>query len=592
MSQEDRLTGLVGFSGMKVPVKAATTAAITLSGEQTIDGIACVSDDRVLVKDQASAVNNGIYVVDTGDWTRSPDADGAYDFVAGTLVPVFSGSVNGGAVFRLTTSGTITPGTSSLSFSSMGLLSTPVAVASGGTGAATAIAGLANLGVVQVTAEAGTNTITGTVDALVTALRADQLFIMTPAVTNTGATTAEFTPSGGSSLGAKNVFWDGAACVGGELVASVPVILQYDGTQFNIVGNAAALPAGYFGAVGDVLVGTAAQIAKGVSAPPLPINLTLAFSVSGNALTVAVKTRAGNDPSSASPVLIPFRNVNQATGDYSWITLTAATSITVPDTATLGTSNSVAFKPWVVAFNDGGTVRLAVINCLSGSNIYPLGQQPIASATQVGVGSDSAHVFYSNGAAVSSKAYTILGWASWESGLATAGTWSSGPSKLQLYGPGIPLPGTVVQNFMIQDSTATSTATALPIDNTKPQNTEGAEFTQVATAITPSSAANMLDIEVLTYLTRGAASNGIVAALFQDTTVDALAVGMGGETSGSTHPCPVTVRHRQIAATTSATTFKLRYGGSAGTTYINQGSGGALFNGTLDTTMNVLEISV
>lgn len=145
MSQEDRLTGLVGYSGMKVPVIAATTAAITLSGEQTIDGIACVTDDRVLVKDQASAVNNGIYVVDTGSWSRAPDADGPFDFVFGTLIPVASGSVNGGAVFRLTTTGEITPGTSSLSFSTMGLLATPVPIASGGTGASTVPTAQANL---------------------------------------------------------------------------------------------------------------------------------------------------------------------------------------------------------------------------------------------------------------------------------------------------------------------------------------------------------------------------------------------------------------------------------------------------------------
>ena len=64
MSEISRTTGLVGYSGMKVPVRAATTAAITLSGEQTIDGIACVTGDRVLVKDQASAIANGIYCVD------------------------------------------------------------------------------------------------------------------------------------------------------------------------------------------------------------------------------------------------------------------------------------------------------------------------------------------------------------------------------------------------------------------------------------------------------------------------------------------------------------------------------------------------
>ena len=140
MSEIDRTTGLVGYSGMKVPVRAATTAAITLSGEQTIDGIACVDGDRVLVKDQASGVDNGIYVADTGAWARAADADGSYDFVSGSLVPVSAGTVSARAVYMLTTTGTITPGTTSLTFAAMGLFATPVPIASGGTGAITAAA--------------------------------------------------------------------------------------------------------------------------------------------------------------------------------------------------------------------------------------------------------------------------------------------------------------------------------------------------------------------------------------------------------------------------------------------------------------------
>ena len=245
MSTEDRVTGLIGFAGCKVPVLCATTAAITLSGEQTIDG-QLTAASRVLVKDQASSIDNGIYVSDSGAWSRAPDCDGPYDLRSGSLIPVFAGSVSGGAVYRCTTTGgDLDIGTDSLTFSAMGLFTAPMPVASGGTGAATAVAGLANLGVVQVTAEAGTNTITGTVDALVTALRADQLFIMVPLNANTGATTLELTPSGGASLTAKNVFWNGAACLGGELTAAVPVILQYDGTRYNIIGNAAFMPASF-----------------------------------------------------------------------------------------------------------------------------------------------------------------------------------------------------------------------------------------------------------------------------------------------------------------------------------------------------------
>lgn len=91
MSQLDRLRGVVGSVAIKVPCRAASTTALTLSGEQTVAGITCITGDRVLVKDQSASADNGVYVVDTGDWERAADFDGAQDVVMGTIVPVYSG---------------------------------------------------------------------------------------------------------------------------------------------------------------------------------------------------------------------------------------------------------------------------------------------------------------------------------------------------------------------------------------------------------------------------------------------------------------------------------------------------------------------
>lgn len=72
---------------VKASVKAATTGNITLSGTQTIDGVAVSAGDRVLVKNQTAAADNGIYVADAGAWARSTDMDawsefpGAFTFV-------------------------------------------------------------------------------------------------------------------------------------------------------------------------------------------------------------------------------------------------------------------------------------------------------------------------------------------------------------------------------------------------------------------------------------------------------------------------------------------------------------------------------
>jgi len=59
----------------KVSVRAASTANLTLSGTQMVDGIALVANDRILVKDQTTPSQNGIYVVAAGSWSRGSDAD-------------------------------------------------------------------------------------------------------------------------------------------------------------------------------------------------------------------------------------------------------------------------------------------------------------------------------------------------------------------------------------------------------------------------------------------------------------------------------------------------------------------------------------
>lgn len=111
----DRRQGVNSGAAVKVPVKSATTANITLSGEQTIDGVALVDGDRVLVKDQTTASQNGIYRVDTGTWSREPDFDGPYDVKEGTFVYVTDGSTTAG-FWYVTTADPITIDSSSIAF--------------------------------------------------------------------------------------------------------------------------------------------------------------------------------------------------------------------------------------------------------------------------------------------------------------------------------------------------------------------------------------------------------------------------------------------------------------------------------------------
>lgn len=107
----NRLGNLVGDFAYKAPARVATTAPITLSGEQTIDGVAVsqntstplMAPDRVLVKDQADATTNGLYFVTTTDWVRCADFDGQGDAAKGTQVYVNEGSTHAGSIWRLTT---------------------------------------------------------------------------------------------------------------------------------------------------------------------------------------------------------------------------------------------------------------------------------------------------------------------------------------------------------------------------------------------------------------------------------------------------------------------------------------------------------
>lgn len=99
----------------KASVKCATTANITLSGEQTIDGVT-TSASRILVKNQSTASQNGIYVTAAGSWTRATDADATAEVSSGMAVFVEEGTTLGATGWILTTTGTITIGSTSLTF--------------------------------------------------------------------------------------------------------------------------------------------------------------------------------------------------------------------------------------------------------------------------------------------------------------------------------------------------------------------------------------------------------------------------------------------------------------------------------------------
>lgn len=120
-----------GSIAIKAPVKCATTANISLTGEQTLDAV-LTSASRVLVKDQTAGAENGIYVSAAGAWTRATDFDSSADAEPMCQVAVSEGTANGNKIFALTTNGPITLGTTALVFATSG--SAPTGSAGGSLG--------------------------------------------------------------------------------------------------------------------------------------------------------------------------------------------------------------------------------------------------------------------------------------------------------------------------------------------------------------------------------------------------------------------------------------------------------------------------
>jgi hypothetical protein len=102
---------------VKDSVVAATTANITLSGTQTIDGVSVVADNRVLVKNQSTGSQNGLYLCKAGSWVRTDDLASGAD-AAGMFTFVEQGTTNGDKGFVCTTNkGSASVGSDSLAFS-------------------------------------------------------------------------------------------------------------------------------------------------------------------------------------------------------------------------------------------------------------------------------------------------------------------------------------------------------------------------------------------------------------------------------------------------------------------------------------------
>jgi hypothetical protein len=330
-------------------------------------------------------------------------------------------------------------------------------------------------------------------------------------------------------------------------------------------------------------------------------NGKLVASVSSNALTVAIKTAAGNDPSASDPVFIAFRNSTLTTGNSVIRAITAALSVVISNGSLLGVGlNNTPFRIWVAIFDDGGTLRLAVFNASNSfGTIYPLAEAAIALFTDVDNGSgnaDSGGVFYTN-SALTTKLFRVVGWLDFGSGLSTAGQWNAGPTAVRLAGLGAFLPGSLVSNvsgFDVGVSGNTLSAgvapLTIPFDDTIPQSGEGLSWGTSSITLAAASPCNFFEVEAVLNLSHSVVSE-IVMALFMDSAASATAAVWDYiDTANGLRRLHFI--YRLQAATLSARSFELRYGASqAGTIGLNRVAGNRKLGGVAASFISIKEIS-
>jgi hypothetical protein len=207
----------------------------------------------------------------------------------------------------------------------------------------------------------------------------------------------------------------------------------------------------------------------------------------------------------------------------------------------------------VFAEYNGGTPEIAVATCSKATIIFPCKswQYSLPTTVSVSAGATSAGVPYSTTGVVGDS-LGVLGYV--EATEATAGTWVTAPSLIQVLGYGTPLPGDVVQEVSLSTTAVgTSTSFSFAVLKTNP----------ISLAISPSSAINLLRIQMSGNANSNSTSALSFLQIYRGTTPEGNAQGV--ETYGTTGSSGVPILLYDSPGTTSSTTYNLYAKTSAGT---------------------------
>src|ERR1700719_728045 len=285
----------------------------------------------------------------------------------------------------------------------------------------------------------------------------------------------------------------------------------------------------------------------------MPINFGLSAFASGNALTITLTQASGAVPSGGSPVIVPFRSTTAVTGTVTFAAISATQSITIPNGATLGTSNGVPFRVWIFEEYNGGTPELAVATCSNTTTVFPCAtwEHTLPTTTTIGGSSNTAGMLYAT-AGVAADAVRIVGFCSFGGGLATAGAWASSCTSLQIFGPGVAKPGDVVQEVFAQTGSGVGNATGTYVAS------------NVTASITPTSAVNLIDLDLSAAVTGGASA--VVTSVVRRGTLTNVSqsFALGTASNIGTPAIPIAFNVLDAPGVVAATPYTLYFNNSNG----------------------------
>jgi hypothetical protein len=371
--------------------QCATTANITLSGLQTIDGYTTLAGDRVLVKNQTLQQNNGIYIAASGAWTRSLDMN-VWSEVPGAYTVIINGLTNGNTGWVSTSASTGTIGTTPITFVQFSGNATYFA----GTGLSLSsnTFSITNTTVTAGSYGSASNTLSATVNAQgqLTALSAQAISIapsqINATIPNSGLTNSSITVNGNViALG-------GTATITANTTNALTIGTGLSGTSFN---GSSAVTINNIGVLS--VTGTS------------PVNA----STTSGATTISLATGYGDTQNPySSKTASYFLAAPNGTAGVPTFRAIVASDIPVLNQNTTGTASNVT---GIVAIANGGT-----------GNTTGQASSVANSVTFNSSGTGSASPATFNGSSAITVSYNTLGASplAGSSSLTTVGTISSG----------------------------------------------------------------------------------------------------------------------------------------------------------------------